>query len=223
MLSTSKEESHLPFTQRLEEAFPCLKTGTFLPDDPKTSSTSFQRFFSSSTASVDDYQRTGVAGTEAEVLGRGGYGEVWLVQHKATKKHYAMKALNKKRLAKSSQLKNLAHEIATQRRILHDSIVRVYDFMEDRVNIYILMEYASRGSLFAYIRKKERLDEKEAFKFFVQIASAVNFLHKNSLMHRDIKPENILLTTTGDVKLCDFGLCASYDKRRERYGTSVRK
>eukprot|EP00826_Nyctotherus_ovalis_P011191 TRINITY_DN12921_c0_g1_i11.p1 TRINITY_DN12921_c0_g1~~TRINITY_DN12921_c0_g1_i11.p1 ORF type:complete len:221 (+),score=38.24 TRINITY_DN12921_c0_g1_i11:156-818(+) len=219
MLSINKEESHLPFAQRLEEAFPHLKAGTFLPEDPKASSASFQRFFSSSTASVDDYQRIGVPGTEAEVLGRGGYGEVWLMRHKETKKLYATKALNKKRLAKSSQLKNLAHEIATQRRIVHDNIIRVYDFMEDKVNIYILMEYASKGNLFAYIHKKSHLDEKEAFKFFIQIASAVHFLHKNSLMHRDIKPENILLTKSGDVKLCDFGLCASYDKRRERYWT----
>jgi serine/threonine protein kinase len=164
---------------------------------------------------VDDYQKK--TNSDDDLLGKGGYGEVWLVRHKVTGREYAMKALNKRELAKRSQLKNLAQEIGTQKRIVHDNIIKVYDFMEDKTNIYIIMEYASKGSLFYYIRKKGNIEEKEAFKFFIQIASAVNFLHKNSLMHRDIKPENILITSTGTVKLCDFGLCAYYDKNRERY------
>jgi len=213
MVSTSN--SKYLSAQQLEEAFPFLKSGAFLAEDNEVPTTPIQRFFSSSSTKVDDYQKK--TGSDNDLLGKGGYGEVWLVKHKITGKEYAMKVLNKKELAKRSQLKNLVQEIATQRRIMHDNIAKIYEFMEDKVNIYIIMEYASKGNLFAYIRKKGYIEEKEAFKFFIQTATAVHFLHKNFLMHRDIKPENILITEIGNVKLCDFGLCTFYDKINERY------
>jgi serine/threonine protein kinase len=57
------------------------------------------------------------------------------------------------------------------------------------------------------IIKSSRIEERLAFKYFIQVVSAVNFLHENELVHRDIKPENILLDDNNNVKLCDFGSC----------------
>lgn len=68
------------------------------------------------------------------------------------------------------------------------------------------MEYCSGDQLFKTIRKARSLKEEEACKFFQQILSGIEYIHKNGIVHRDLKPENILLDHNNDVKLADFGL-----------------
>ena len=196
--------------KQIEELFPCLKLGTFSPETPIL-------LFHHSGLNLVEYQKVNVPGKETEILGRGAFGEVWLVKNKTTRKRFAMKVLNKHKLSKCKQFKNLIQELSIQRRIRHDGIIKLYDSVETKNSIFILTEYASKGNLFCYTRIRKFLSEKEAFKFFVQIGSAINFLHKNSLMHRDIKPENIMITESENAKLCDFGCCASYTNERERY------
>lgn len=56
------------------------------------------------------------------------------------------------------------------------------------------------------------MDERTAFKYFIQTAAAIYFLHSKELVHRDIKPENLLLDDKNNIKLCDFGWCVQiYD------------
>jgi serine/threonine protein kinase len=163
---------------------------------------------------LQNYQLVNVPGKNTHILGKGTYGEVWLVEHSVTNIKYALKVIKKQNLR--HQVKNLQQEIEIQQRITHNNIVKLYDVMADKDCICILMEYIKGGNLFHYIRKRKRLTEREAYKLFVQILTAVNFLHRNSLIHRDIKPENILLTTDGIIKLCDFGCCTFC---RENIGT----
>jgi len=69
------------------------------------------------------------------------------------------------------------------------------------------MDYASKGTLYHAIRLNNGLDELSSFKYFIQVVSAVHFLHENNLIHRDLKPENILINENDEIKLCDFGWC----------------
>jgi len=55
------------------------------------------------------------------------------------------------------------------------------------------MEYAAGGELFEYIVKNKRLKELEASRFYKQIISGVEYIHKCGVCHRDLKPENLLL------------------------------
>jgi len=55
------------------------------------------------------------------------------------------------------------------------------------------MEFAQGGELFDYIVKNKRLKEGQACKFFQQILSGVEYIHKVRICHRDLKPENLLL------------------------------
>ena len=70
------------------------------------------------------------------------------------------------------------------------------------------MDYASNGNLNNIIKKSLGMDESSAFKYFIQVASAIYFLHENNIVHRDIQPENILLDEFNNIKLCNFGLAA---------------
>jgi 5'-AMP-activated protein kinase catalytic alpha subunit len=72
------------------------------------------------------------------------------------------------------------------------------------------MEYASGGELFDYIVKRKRLQEDQACKFFQQIISGVEYIHKVRICHRDLKPENLLLDEQNNIKIVDFGLSNTY-------------
>ena len=72
------------------------------------------------------------------------------------------------------------------------------------------MEYASGGELFDYIVKKGRVKEMEAARFFLQIISGIEYLHRMGVVHRDLKPENLLLDQYKNIKIIDFGLSNTY-------------
>lgn len=73
-----------------------------------------------------------------------------------------------------------------------------------------MMEYASGGELFDYIVAKDRLSERESFKFYSQIVAGMEFLHQRQIAHRDLKPENLLLDKYKNLKIVDFGLSNTY-------------
>ena len=74
------------------------------------------------------------------------------------------------------------------------------------------MEYASGGELFDYIVSKRSLPENESCKYYQQIISGIEYLHKLQIVHRDLKPENLLLDSNKNIKIVDFGLSNLYEK-----------
>lgn len=76
--------------------------------------------------------------------------------------------------------------------------------------MFLIMEYACGGELFDFIVKRKRLQEPDACKFFQQIISGVEYIHKVRICHRDLKPENLLLDERNNIKIVDFGLSNTY-------------
>ncbi len=72
----------------------------------------------------------------------------------------------------------------------HPHITQLFCFFEDKANVYLILEYAERGSLFSYLKRKGRLSEQEAFVFFFQTCLGINFLHAHKILHRDLKVRN---------------------------------
>ena len=72
------------------------------------------------------------------------------------------------------------------------------------------MEYACGGELFEYIVKRKKLKEAEACKFFQQVISGIEYIHRCGICHRDLKPENLLLDESKNIKIVDFGLSNTY-------------
>lgn len=80
----------------------------------------------------------------------------------------------------------------------------------------MLFEYVNGGQMLDYIISHGKLKEKQARKFARQIASAVDYCHRNSIVHRDLKIENILISKTGDIKIIDFGLSNLFSPDEDR-------
>ena len=182
----------------------------------------------SSKYSLDNFIPVIDDNNEIRTIGSGSFGNVYLAQNKIDNKIYAIKHMQKNKLLKLLHtLKGIYREIDIQSRIEHENIIKILYTFEDKESFNLVMEYASNGNLFHFIRKNKGLSELQAFQLFIQVVNAVYFLHKNDLIHRDIKPENILLFDNNNnnnqkkddnnnnnnflVKLCDFGWCVKLD------------
>ena len=138
------------------------------------------------------------------LLGRGGFGEVYLGQHIYLNNEAALKvllfALDEKQSA----------GFLTEARILaslnHPHIVRVYDFAIEQDMPFLVMEYAVNGTLRQRHPQGATVPLEAIVSYIGQIASALQYAHDQRLIHRDIKPENMLLGVRNEVLLSDFGL-----------------
>lgn len=99
-----------------------------------------------------------------------------------------------------------AREAAIVTLLDHPYICGMRDVVRTTYHWYMLFEYVNGGQMLDYIISHGRLKEKQARKFSRQIASSLDYCHRNSIVHRDLKIENILISKTGDIKIIDFGL-----------------
>ena len=95
----------------------------------------------------------------------------------------------------------------------HPHILPLYDvgFHDNRV--YLIIEYASGGSLRDYIKRlaPRRLPIEQTFKILFQISQALEYAHQHKVVHLDVKPGNILFDGSGDTLLADFGIAIMLD------------
>uniref|UniRef100_A0A3Q0KTP5 non-specific serine/threonine protein kinase n=2 Tax=Schistosoma mansoni TaxID=6183 RepID=A0A3Q0KTP5_SCHMA len=144
------------------------------------------------------------------VIGKGGYGKVFLVQKVDgidQGKLYAMKVLKKARLVCNE--KDKAHTVS-ERNILemlqHPFLVKLHYAFQNHSNLYIVLEYCHGGELFNYLEREGALLENAACFYASEIVLAIGHLHSLGIIYRDLKSENVLLDRQGHVKLTDFGL-----------------
>ena len=162
--------------------------------------------------SLDNFVPVYDGNGKVQIIGSGSYGQVYLALHILNKKYYAIKHMDKKKLfSLLHSLNSIQKEIDIQSKIDHPNIVKLLYVKETHISYDLVMEYASMGSLFHYIRKYKGLNENKTFSLFIQVVNAVNFMHSNDLIHRDIKPENILIFENNIIRLCDFGWCVKLE------------
>ena len=104
-----------------------------------------------------------------------------------------------------------AGEASKLSNLKYPGIVRVLDVFDANGTSYYVMEYCDGGSLDAYVKKKGALTEQEALRYFEQVAKAIAYMHSHHMLHLDVKPSNIMLRSSGDAVLIDFGLSKQYD------------
>lgn len=98
----------------------------------------------------------------------------------------------------------------------HPNIVGMKDLVLQGPYFYILMDYVNGGQLLHYIVKRQRLSDRRTRQFSRQIVSALDYLHRNSIVHRDLKIENIMIDKSGrHIKIIDFGLSNLFCPERQ--------
>mmetsp|Transcript_34400 Transcript_34400/g.60284 ORF Transcript_34400/g.60284 Transcript_34400/m.60284 type:complete len:398 (+) Transcript_34400:48-1241(+) len=141
-----------------------------------------------------------------KLLGIGGFGKVYLVEHLSSGKKYAMKVLSKKLI---KQLKQVTHTI-NERQILSKNschfLVRLHYAFQTPDKLFMVMDFAAGGELFMHIRENNYLSEERTKFYAAEILLALDWLHRKGVIYRDLKPENVLLDKDGHVKISDFGL-----------------
>ena len=130
-------------------------------------------------------------------LGRGAFGEVYLSMDQNLDELTAIKVINRKKL--SPQQKNkLLIQLDVLSKLNHKNVTRVLDKQKTSNNFYIEMEYSNGSNLYDYIQHYKKkygkcLSEAIVQKIVKQVASGLEYLHKNKIIHRDIKLENLIL------------------------------
>jgi len=142
---------------------------------------------------------------KAKSLGKGKFGRVSLARIKDTNFIVAIKKISKIQLLESGVEHQLRREIEIQNQLRHPNILRLYDWFHDSTHIYLILEYAGQGELFGILRKCGRFSEKQAAQYILELAGALQYLHRKHIIHRDIKPENLLVDSEGRLKIADFG------------------
>ncbi|KAF7677265.1 putative spindle assembly checkpoint kinase like protein [Astathelohania contejeani] len=138
-------------------------------------------------------------------LGRGKFGQVWLVREKRRGYILALKILSKKEIDDAGNIKQIRRELEIHSQLRSRNILRMYGYFYDAINIYIILEYAGGGELFNLLQSQNKFNEAQAANYIFQVARALRHMHKRKVIHRDLKPENILLGSDGQIKLADFG------------------
>lgn len=151
-----------------------------------------------------------------ETIGKGQFGDVFLVSNKKTKKIYALKTTSKTLIKQ----KNLQNHIKNEKKVLTSInfplITKLHKTFQDSHAIYFLLKFILGIDMFDYIRELDLLTNKESKYYIGSILSALHHLHSKDIIYRDLKPENIMINTKGILNLIDFGASKMMSKTRNR-------
>jgi hypothetical protein len=148
-----------------------------------------------------------------DVIGRGGMGAVYEVEHEITGKRLALKTLLPGLAGVPEIIKRFEREARALGVLQHPNVVGVTDFGEtDDGSLFLVLELA-RGRSLADALETEVFGVERAGTIIRQVLDALGHAHEAGVVHRDLKPDNIMLTDHGEsaderdvVKLLDFGI-----------------
>lgn len=144
-----------------------------------------------------------------ELLGVGGMGSVYRVEHLFMNQQYALKCLNKCQ-RNDINWRRFENEAKAANMLDHANLLRVFEFgLLPGGRPYFLMELVNGVTLADEIKKLGRLPMKRAIKIFIQVAFAIQYAHEHHIIHRDLKPSNIMIELKDgeeSVKVVDFGI-----------------
>jgi serine/threonine protein kinase len=141
-----------------------------------------------------------------ERLGQGGMASVYRARDLNLQRDVALKILRDSFITEPGFRERFLQEARAAANLSHPNIVTVYDFGQDRDQLYLVMEYVPGTDLKTLLRRQGRLPMLEAVELMIKICSGVGYAHRAGLVHCDLKPQNILVTTDHQAKITDFGI-----------------
>ena len=156
-----------------------------------------------------------IAGTRYRVLrliGVGGMGSVYEVEHIELGKRFVLKALLRELSRRDDLVQRLRNEWRALARLQHANIVNVTDAGTSGGGVpFYVMERLDGDTLAELLRLKSRLYVLEAVNIAVSVLEALSAAHEIGIIHRDVKPANVFIVNGGGVKLLDFGIAKIAD------------
>ncbi|MQY12597.1 Serine/threonine-protein kinase PknD [Streptomyces sp. RB5] len=140
------------------------------------------------------------------MLGRGGMGEVWAAQDRLLERRVAVKIIHEHAASEETQ-ELFFREARTAGALTHPGVVTVYDLGRAEDNsVFLVMELVTGRDLRSVLRQDQPLTVEQAVEWTALAADALAATHEAGVVHRDLKPDNLMLTSTGSVKILDFGI-----------------
>lgn len=167
--------------------------------------------------------------TKVKRIGKGTFGTVWLVKPRSQPTNLILKEVSMRGLP-ASERKATMHEVKILQALHHPYIIGYKESFVNCDALCIVMEWAAGGDLGSLISQRKRamrpFSEPDVLRWSAQLISALAYCHHElRLLHRDLKPANVFLSSTGDVKLGDFGisklLAFSMDMAQTQCGTPL--
>ena len=159
--------------------------------------------------------------TYVDLLGSGGFADVFLYEQQLPKRRVAVKVLLTDRMSSGSVEEFTAEANVMAMLSTHPAIVTIYQAgVANDGRPYLVMEYCPRPNLQVRYRR-EPFSIAESLRVGVQVAAAVETAHRAGVLHRDIKPANILVTEYNRPALTDFGIASTTNAAAESAGLSI--
>jgi eukaryotic-like serine/threonine-protein kinase len=146
----------------------------------------------------------------SRLLGRGGMGAVYVVEHRVTGKKLALKCLLPEHLEHPEFVERFLREAQAAGRIEHRNVVDVFDVGREADLIYIVMELLD-GKPLSDLLRAGQLSLEETLQILLRAMDGVAAAHAVGIVHRDLKPDNILVCVgqsgrLDDPRVLDFGI-----------------
>ncbi len=149
-----------------------------------------------------------------ERAGAGGMGVVLRAHDTRLGRDVALKFLTLIGPTDPEQAERLRAEARSLAALKHPNIVTIYDLGEADNVPFLVLEWIS-GTPLSRAGLPDRLDVQRFFRIALPVAEALATAHSNAIVHRDVKPGNVLLDSSGEVKLVDFGLAKLRDAQQQ--------
>jgi len=152
-------------------------------------------------------------------LGSGGMGVVYLATDERLNRRVAVKRLARNPTSSNAHLR-IRKEALLLAQLNHSNIVQIYDVVEEREDVALVMEYVN-GSSLGHWQRERNPSLQQKIQLLKQIGSGLARAHSIGIIHRDLKADNILIDETNTAKITDFGIAKNWrensDLTREQH------
>ena len=151
----------------------------------------------------------------------GGMSRVYKARDTVLGRTVAVKILTPEGISDADTRTRFLQEAKVSAALVHDHIIRIFDYGEEQGYPFIVMEFLVGSDLKGAIKDGQLGDEANMIRIALEGARALQFTHENKLIHRDIKPDNLHVDDKGRVRLMDFGIAKTEDVSLTKTGFQV--
>ncbi|CAD8058568.1 unnamed protein product [Paramecium sonneborni] len=144
---------------------------------------------------------------QGKTLGQGTFRKVKLATHNLTGEKVAIKILEKQKICYQYDIERVNREIRILQKVRHPNLI-----IETPKQLFLVMEQVDGGELFDFIVQNQRIKDVKAIRFYSQLISGIEYMHKLQIVYRDLKPENLIIERKTKIKIIDFGLSNFYNQ-----------